>query len=163
MNIGNAEILNSWRQIPFELESMFSGLSNDDLDRKVEALGFSVRATVHHLVEANIVTSSMIIAAMGKSGATYDWTWLYPNAEWCRRLGYEDAPIEPSLDALRGLVAHVSNIVVSQADAFEREVTVRNSPEAPTYSVSVGQMIRQEVDHAAEHLADVRTTLAGNG
>lgn len=163
MNGSNIGILSDWRQIADSIDQMISGRSNEELARHVPALGFSVRAVVHHLVEANIVTSSMIVAAMGKSGATYDWTWLYPNAEWCSRLGYENAPTEPALDALRGLIAHVSNIVASQEDAFEREVTVWNSPDAPTYSLTVGQMIRQEIDHAAEHLVDVRKTLDSNG
>ena len=107
------------------------------------------------------MTGSMIIAAMGKSGATYDWTWLYPNGDWCSRLGYESTPIEPSLDALRGLIMHISNIVASQDDALERVVTVSNLPGAPTYTLTVGQMIKQEIDHAAEHLADVRKAVYG--
>ncbi|MEQ1645001.1 MAG: DinB family protein [Pyrinomonadaceae bacterium] len=161
MSSEKIEVINEWRQIPTNIDAIISGLSNDDLGRQVEALGFSVRATVHHLVEANIVTASMIIAAMGKSGATYDWTWLYPNADWCSRLGYESTPIEPSLDALRGLIMHITNIVASQDDALERMVTVSNSPGAPTYTLTVGQMIKQEVDHAAEHLADVRKAVYG--
>jgi hypothetical protein len=59
------------------IEEAIAGLSATELDLSAGFDAMSPRETVHHLVEANIVASSIIIAALGASGSTFDWSWLY--------------------------------------------------------------------------------------
>jgi hypothetical protein len=114
--------------------------------------------TVHHLAEANIVSASMIIAAIGKDGATYDWSWLYPNSEWMDRMGYAKAPVGPALSTLRALNEHVANLVKINPEVLKRKVTLFDTPGGETYTMTVEEIMRHEVDHAKEHLGQLKTS-----
>ena len=71
--------LRAWMQIPDDLERWTRGATARQLDTETEPGGMTLRETVHHIVEANLVAASMLIAARGKPGTAYDWTWLVPN------------------------------------------------------------------------------------
>ncbi len=147
------DVVNGWLRIPEMIEETIEGLAATELDRRATPDAMSVRETVHHLVEANIVASSMIIAALGASGSTYDWSWLYPNSAWVERMGYATAPIEPALATLKGLCQHISNIIRSREDGLQCEIKVFDTPGGETYAMTVEQIIRHEAEHAEEHLA----------
>jgi len=91
----------------------------------------SIRQTVHHLVEANLVASNMIIAALANSGSTYDWTWVNPGGSWMSRLGYSRAPIGPALSTLESLTRHFAAIFSVVDDGLQRTVELFDSPGAP--------------------------------
>lgn len=150
------DLLSAWRQVPGDMADLIAGRSDDELAKLPGSEGLSLKELVHHLVEANIVASSMTLAALGASGSTFDWSWLWPNREWTDRLCYSKVPIEPSLKTLEGLIEHISNLVAVSDDSAGREVRLFDSPGAETYSKTVAEIIKQEVDHAAQHLADAR-------
>lgn len=149
------EAVNAWLWIPERIEGAIKGLSAKELDESVGPEGLSARETVHHLAEANIVAASIIIAALGASGSTYDWSWLYPDKAWVKRLGYDTAPIDPALETLRGLCAHISNIITAKKDALQGEVKLFDSPAAETYTMTVRDILKQEVAHVEEHLQSI--------
>ena len=122
----------------------------------------SIRETVHHLVEANLVAASIMIAALGKSGCVYDWSWLVPDGAWTERMGYARVPIGPALATLRALVEHVAAIIAA-SDGLGREVQLLDSPGAVLYTKTVEGLLRQEVEHAAEHLRSLAQTKAAHG
>ena len=153
---GLDQLLRSWRKIPRKVEKAVGGLSRAQATRRVRKDVMSPHETVHHLVEANIVSASMIIAAVGKDGATYDWSWLYPNSEWMKRMGYAKAPIKPAIESLRALNEHIANLVKANPKVLKRKVTVFDTPGGPTYTMTVEEMMRHEVSHADEHLSEVK-------
>jgi len=115
----------------------------------------TVAEVVHHITEANIVAASMIIAAIGKDGATYDWSWLYPNSEWIDRMGYAKAPIKPAVETLRALNQHIANLVAANPKVLKRKVTLFDTPGAKTYTMTVEDIMRHEAEHADEHLSEL--------
>lgn len=151
-------VVDEWLRLPETIEKAIAGLGNDELDHKVRKDAMSPRETALHLVEANIVACSMMIAALGASGSTYDWSWLYPNSAWIERMGYGNAPVEPALAALKGLCRHFANLINARPDALRCEIRLFDSPGAETYTLSVAGILRQELDHAAEHLGDLETS-----
>jgi hypothetical protein len=90
-----AEPLSAWLEVPRAIEEATGGLTDADLDLRGGSDGWTIRETVHHLVEANVVAGSIVIAALGKSGCTYDWSWLNPDRSWMERMGY-DCRADPS-------------------------------------------------------------------
>jgi hypothetical protein len=112
----------------------------------------SIRETVHHLVEANLVASNIVIAALAKSGSTYDWTWVNPGGPWISRLGYSRAPIGPALSTLESLTRHFAALFSVVGDGLKRTVKLYDSPGAPHYTKTVAQLLLDEVNHAREHL-----------
>lgn len=148
-------VVNAWLRIPEMVVEAIEHLPATELDLSIDE-NMSARETVHHLAEANIVACSMIIAALGASGSTYDWSWLYPNKAWVKRMGYGSAPLDPALETLRGLCRHVSNLISSREDALQCEVKLFDTPGGEIYAMTVEQIIRHEVDHAKEHLGPIR-------
>jgi len=155
---GLDRLLRSWRRIPRKVEKAVAGLSRAQLARRARKDVMSPHETVHHIAEANIVAASMIIAAIGKDGAAYDWSWLYPNSDWMKRMGYAKAPTGPAIATLRALNEQVANLVKVNPKVLKRKVTVFDAPGGPTYTMTVEQIMRHEVSHADEHLGDLETS-----
>ncbi|HEY6554221.1 MAG TPA: DinB family protein [Vicinamibacteria bacterium] len=156
------EALAAWRRIPGEIEAAIEGVPESGLGWRGGDDGMSIRETVHHLVEANLVAASIMIAALGKTGCVYDWSWLFPNLEWTQRMGYERVPIGPALATLRALVEHVGGVIAA-SDGLGREVRLRDSPGAALYTKTVEDILLQEAEHAAEHLRGLAQTRAAQG
>ena len=111
------------------------------------------------MVEANLVASSIVIAAMGKSGCTYDWSWLNPDRSWVERMGYTTAAVGPAIETLSGLGRYLESLFRAVPDAMRRDVNLLDAPGADVYSLTVEQILQQEVEHAREHLQQVRDML----
>lgn len=99
-----AESLTDWSRIPGRLRDSIRGLKAKDLGLTSESEGWSIRETVHHLVEANLIASNMIIAAL--------------------------AAIRP----LAALSAHMTGLIAAQPDSLARTVKLNDSPGAPATS-----------------------------
>src|SRR5262245_1262397 len=97
------KVVARWMALPDQLRKAARGLSDARLDSRASPGSMTVRETVHHLVEANLVASNIVIAALANSGSAYDWTWVNPNASWMRRLGYDKAPVGPAIATLAAL------------------------------------------------------------
>jgi hypothetical protein len=115
----------------------------------------SAHETVHHIAEANMVAASMIIAAIGKDGTMYDWSWLYPDLEWVKRMGYAKAPIEPAVATLNALNKHIASLVKANPKVLKRKVTLFDTPGGETYTMTVEEIMRHEVRLADEHLGEL--------
>ncbi len=146
------EVTARWMAIPGQLRRAVRGLPDARLDVRAGPEGLSIRETVHHIVEANLVASNIIIAALANSGSTYDWTWVNPNASWMRRLGYNKAPIGPALSTLGALSQHLAALLSVTTGALQRTVQLYDAPGAPRYTKTVSQILSDEVSHAREHL-----------
>lgn len=153
----------SWLRLPESIEKAIEGLEGAALDVRGGSDRWSIRESVHHLVEANLVASNIIVAALAQSGCTYDWSWVNPDAAWMRRVGYDNAPIRPALEALRALCRHISGLVRAEPEMLRREVRLLDAPGAELYTKTVEEILRQEVEHAREHLRVVLETRAAHG
>lgn len=111
------------------------------------------RETVHHLLEANLVASNMILTALGAEGHQFDWSWLIPDEHWMAKLGYKDVPIEPALELFRALTKYFSALLSRDPSLLERTIRLRDSGTSDPYSITVEEILAREVAHAREHLA----------
>ena len=149
--------------MPADVERAVAGLSESDLDLRDGADTLSIRQIVHHLVESNLIASNIVIAALAKSGSVFDWSWVTPGGSWMERLGYDRVPIAPALAALRALCEHLAGVIGASADGLRREVQLFDAPGAELYARSVAGVLRQEVDHAREHLGELARTREAHG
>lgn len=158
MTTKTKELIGDWKKISNDIRQIAAGLSDEQMASMPGSEGLTLKEVAHHIVEAHIVAASMIIAALGASGSTYDWSWLWPNKEWNVRLGYNEMPLEPSIKTLENLVEHISNLVALNDETLQREIRLFDSPGAKTYPKTIAEIIQQEIDHATKHLDDVRQT-----
>lgn len=109
--------------------------------------------TVHHLLEANLVASNMIIAALGTDGYEFDWAWLVPDEEWNARLGYAKVDVAPAIELFRALTKYISALLSRDPSLMQRTIRLRDSGDSEPYSITVEEILSREVGHAREHLA----------
>jgi hypothetical protein len=143
--------LAAWKQIV----GLVRGIAREkNLDRKVD--GSTIREIVHHVVEANVVAASIIVAALGSPGCTYDWSWMMPFGPWMKRMRYDRKPVGPTLRLLSAVNAWVVAQVEPLPDALRRTVRLRDEPRGPTRRVTVADVLLQEARHAREEVANVK-------
>ena len=152
------EVIAQWMALPARIRKAVRGLSEARLDDRADPGHMSYRETVHHLVEANLIASNMIIAALAKSGSTFDWTWVTPGGTWMQKLGYGKAPIGPALSTLSGLTRHLAAILSGLPDGLQRTIVLYDTPESTRYSKTVRQILGDEVSHAHQHLGELPRT-----
>lgn len=109
--------------------------------------------TVHHLLEANLVASNMIIAALGTDGYEFDWSWLIPDERWNARLGYANVSVEPAIALFRALTQYISALLSRDPSLMQRSIRLRDSGDSEPYSITVEGILSREVEHAREHLS----------
>jgi len=143
--------LTAWRSIVPRVQWLVDGLSDEELDRRPEGAPMSVRETVHHLVEAQVVAGSIVIAALGSPGCVYDWSWMWPFGPWMERLRYREKPLAPSLRLMEALNAYVVAQVEPLPDGLEREVWLRDEPQKEPRRTTVAGVLLAEAEHAREH------------
>lgn len=156
-NHTSRKVLQAWSQVPRTIENAIRGLKEKDLNLRGGTEGWSIRENVHHLVESNLITSNMVIAALAMNGYKFDWTWVNPSATWMRRLGYNTAPVKPALLTLHALGRHLS-VLVAKPGALTRKVRLNDKPGGKRYVMTVEKLLEMEVKHAGDHLRDVRET-----
>jgi DinB superfamily len=158
MKKARVEGVEAWAKIPADIRKSIRGLSGTDLDRRGGSEGWSIREYVHHVVEANMVASTMVIAALANNGGEFDWTWVNPNEAWMKRVGYDKADVRAALRVLATLCDYIAGIVAAQPGMLERYVRLNDSPGAKRYNATVEKILKDEREHANHHLADIRVT-----
>jgi len=149
--------LAAWVSIPRDIRRAIAGLSNRDLKARGGSEGWSIQEYAHHLVEANLVASNIVLAALGRPGCTYDWSWVIPDGQWMKRLGYDRVPLEPAIRLLEALAAPVVGIAPG-AGSMNRSVKLLDSPGARLRRRTSRQVLDDEREHARHHLRDIADT-----
>lgn len=151
----NAETLAAWRAIPSRIRRATRGLSATQLDRRGGSESWSVREYAHHLIEANLVAATIVVAAVGSPGCRYDWSWMWPSRKWMRHLGYSNAPLEPAIRILEGLTAHLGGILARSPRKLSTRVRVAGTRNGRGKLTTIRKVLQDEVEHADHHLGDV--------
>jgi hypothetical protein len=146
--------LEAWRSIVPLVRRMAEGLSEQELDRRRAGAPFSIRETVHHVAEANVVAASIVIAALGSPGSVYDWSWMLPFGRWMEQMRYDRKPLAPSLRLLEALNDYVAAQIEPLPDALERTARLVDQPGAEPRAVTVAEILLQEAQHAREHVGE---------
>ena len=155
--------LKVWASIPKRVRRAISGLSARGLRARGGSEGWSIREYAHHLIEANLVAATIFLAALGRPGTQYDWSWLIPNRQWMRRLGYDRAPLEPAIKLLEALCTHVVGIARRTSGSLKRQVRLVGSPGTRPRRRTLREVFEDECRHAQHHLRDIAATRNAQG
>jgi chloramphenicol 3-O-phosphotransferase len=148
--------LDAWHSIPAVVRGIVDGLSDAELDRRIPGVTLSRRELVHHVVEANVVAASILVAALGANDTVYDWSWMMPFGSWMDRMRYDRKPISPALALLDAMNAWVVGQIEPLEDGLERRVRLRDRPGGDLRTATVAEILLQEADHAREHAEELR-------
>jgi len=154
---GPQATLAGWGRIPGRLRRAVAGASRRELAGRGGGDGRTAAEYVHHLVEANLVAASIVLAAVGSPGSEYDWSWLVPDESWMARLGYARLPVEPALRLLDALSEQLSRVLRGSPGSLRRVVRLRGTSGIERSTVE--RVLADECDHAEQHLRDIRAAL----
>ena len=146
--------ISDWLQVSRALEIALDGVTEDVLNVRGGPHGWSVRETVHHLVESSVVACTIVIAAVGTGGCTFDCSWLNPDRAWMERMGYRGA-VAPAIEVFSSLCRYASALLGAAPDGLRRDIKLLGAPGTEPYLMTVEQMILQEVQHGRQHLHEV--------
>jgi len=154
MSKARPDALAEWRAVVPLVHGMVDGRSEIEIDRRPDAESMTLRETVHHVVEANVVAASIVTAALGRPGSVYDWSWMLPFGKWMEQMRYDRKPLAPSLRLLEALNEYVAAQIEPLEDGLERRVRLRDQPDGPLREVTVADILIQEAEHAREHVEE---------
>jgi len=154
----SAPPLGDWLDVSRTLGVALEGLTEDELNLRGGPDGWTVRETVHHVVESSLAAGTIAVAAVGSGGCTFDCSWLNPDRSWMERMGYRGA-VAPAVGVLSPLCRYLGALLGAAPDALRREVTLLGAPGTEPYRMTVGEMIRAEVEHVRHHLRGIEETL----
>ena len=141
---------------PAQLEAALEGLAEADLDVALSADTWTIRQTVHHVVDGDDLWKMCIKAALGSSTGlfSYGWYWKIPQDTWVQSWDYAGRAIEPSLALFRANRSHVAQLLQQIPDGWERcsLITLPDGEEKPT---SVGYVVEMQVNHVLGHVDDI--------
>jgi hypothetical protein len=146
--------IQAWRSIVPLILDRVQGLIDAELDRPTGENRMSLRETVHHVVEANVVAAGILTAALGSPGSVFDWSWMLPFGPWMEHMRYDRKPIGPSLDLLRALNAYIVAQIAPLPDALQRTVLLVDAPGAKPRTATVADVLLQEAMHAHEEFGE---------
>jgi hypothetical protein len=149
-----SNVLAAWGSIPKLVRAAVRDLDEAALDARREG-GMTMRETVHHIAEANVVAASIVVAGLGSPGCVFDWSWMQPFGEWMQHLRYDRKPIEASLALLDALNAWVAAQIEPLPDGLQRTVLLRDASDAELREATVAEVLLQEVEHARGHLREL--------
>jgi hypothetical protein len=94
----NEVLLERYLQLPNRLEAAIAGLSESDLDLRLDE-GWTIRQSVHHVVEGEYIWQLNLRAIVGTDGILFPSIWYFalPQEEWVKRWAYDKRPLEPAL------------------------------------------------------------------
>ena len=141
----------AWRSIPGLVRARIADCGEEELDRRPDADSLTLREAVHHVVEANVVAASVVIAALGSPGCVYDWSWMQPFGPWLQHLRYSDREIAPAVTLLTALNDYVAALIAPLPDGLSRSLQVVVAPDVPRQTMTIADLLRAEVEHARSH------------
>jgi uncharacterized damage-inducible protein DinB len=131
------------------LEKALLNLSEDDLNRSLTADSWSIRRIVHHLADSETIFCWWMKVALSESGRTFMQHFPTSN-DPLSTLSSPTRPIEPSLDLIRAMHAHIAQLAQRLPDALER-YTVDSEGGKTTF----GDLISIILSHTGEHLDEI--------
>ena len=139
---------------PDRLAAAVAGLSDVDLDFARTSGVWTIRQIVHHLADGELHWTTPIKMALAEPGRIYVHN-LMDEDRWAEALDYTGRPIEPSLTLIRGLRAHIAELIRRLPNPWERYVSFGEDAE---WKPSVAEMMGIINRHFQEHVEEILET-----
>jgi uncharacterized damage-inducible protein DinB len=135
------------------LERALSGLQDADLDMPPSQGGWTIRQIVHHIVDGDDIWKTCIKIALGNEQAefTLEWYSAFSQDEWADRWAYKLRSIDVSLELLKAIRGHVSQLLEQIPDGWNRAIKFRKRSGEIERS-TVGFVVGMQADHVELHV-----------
>ncbi|UCC49349.1 MAG: DinB family protein [Gemmatimonadota bacterium] len=150
------EILTQYAAGPDGLDDALGGLSEPDLDIALEEGKWTIRQLVHHIVDADTLAKTMIMAALGNSGCRYDQRWYDTRNTFAETLDYANRSVAAAIAVFHANRHHLDQLLRHLPDALDRSVIVMWEKEPEGKELTVSYLVRGQTWHAEHHTEQIR-------
>jgi hypothetical protein len=155
-------MLASFAAGPEDLERSLAGLSEPALNLARGPDKWTIRQTVHHIVDGDHMWGMCARVAMGSSGSTYRLDW-YRQDLWVDVLDHARRPIAPALGLLRANRCHLVQLLEHLSNAWKRYVLIPRPECSEGFKMVVRDIILTQAVHIPWHIAQIRETRQMHG
>lgn len=152
------EVLAMFVQGPDNLSSALAGLGEVDLELSLTPATWTIRQTVQHIADGEIIFLHAIKAALAEPGRAFVHNWPGSNEAYVAPDYYAHRPIAPTIELFRAMRAHIRQLIEYTPDAWGRAVHGADGQEW-----TVRRMVDIKTSHALEHIAEIREIRALHG
>ena len=148
------EMITLYAKAPDELEVILSGITESDLDKRLTPETWSIRQTVHHMVDGDAMWTLLMKTAIFNSGCSFDFSWYMSNDTSAEGLRYAARSIEPVVQLFRAnriQMAQLFTLLGDVGDHYIQLITL----EGPD-TVTLSEMVAIQASHAMEHIGEIR-------
>ena len=154
------ELLTVYAKAPDELEAVLKGVTDNDLDRSLTSESWSIRQTVHHMVDGDVIWTMLMKIAIFNSGCSFDFGWYKNNDASAEGLLYTKRSIEPVVQLFRANRTQMSQLFTLLGDVGTRFVQL-TTPQGLDL-VPLSEMVVIQATHAREHIGEIRAILGNH-
>ena len=148
------EMLTLYEKAPDELETTLKEITETQLDKRLTPETWSIRQTVHHLVDGDALWTLLMKTAIFNSGCSFDFGWYKSNDTSANELLYTKRSIEPVVQLFRANRAQMVQLFMLLDDRGDRYIQL-TTPEGPD-TVTLSEMVAIQASHAMEHIGEIR-------
>jgi uncharacterized damage-inducible protein DinB len=157
------EMLTEFCALPDRLEAAIERLTEEELDAVRGEDKWSIRQIVHHIVDSDTLVRTLIEAALGNSGCTYDQGWYDTDNAWAETLDYANRSLAPAVLLFRASHLHLEELLRRLPAPWEKYVHLKWEKEPEGRKVSVRYLIQGRIHHTLHHLEQIRATRKVHG
>jgi len=111
-----------------------------------------VRQIVHHIVDSDAIVKTMIFAAIGNPGCTYDQSWYQTDNEWISTMAYERRDVSYAVSLLQANINHLENLLKQLPEAWDCFLIYKWPKNPEGIKLSVDYLINSRIQHAEHHI-----------
>ncbi|MGH9933268.1 MAG: DinB family protein [Pyrinomonadaceae bacterium] len=152
------EMLAQYVGMPGQLDAALAGLSESDLNLSRTRDAWTIRQIVHHVVDADDMTKTIIKAALGNSGCHFELDWYDPNNAWAETMNYATRNLATAITLLRANHSHMEQLLCQLPDAWERYVMLKRQQGSEERKLAAAQLLHSQTAHALHHIEQIRAT-----
>lgn len=147
---------------PEQLDAALEGLSGTQLDLSRAEGKWTIREIVHHIGDTEDLWETVIKAALGNTGCTFDINWYIPDNKCAVPLDYANRPIHEALELVKAIRRYIAGMVKHLPNPLERNVTlIFDNIQEKTFTVE--KMLNWQIQHLEIHIEQIRETRKVHG
>jgi uncharacterized damage-inducible protein DinB len=156
--------LAEYRAVVDALEGCLQGIGEEGLDLSLRSDEWTIRQTVHHIVDGDDLWRVIIKAALGQPERvlSIQWYWDRTQQAWAETWAYRRRGLGAALTSLRANREHMAEMLLAVPESDERSATMR-WPNGDQAELTVREMVEMQIRHVLCHIDDIRAIRKGRG
>ena len=123
-NLEQENLMPTYEKGAEQLDVALEGLSESQLDLARAQGKWTIREIVHHIRDAEDVWQTIIKAALGNTGCTFDISWYIPDNKCAVQLDYANRPIHCAVELFKAARRYIADLVKHLPNTMERSALI---------------------------------------